>query len=261
MSGCFGSAEAIGHAGEILQGVIDGECFLLTLPAPGLRSIATAVPAALWSIDPPSKSKALRAAQLAAPGPWSLQIQSSIPVGRGYGSSTADCVAAVRAVAQFNSEQIAAILHQAEAACDSTMFGDEPVVFLPRQGRIVKRLRGRWPCAHVTVIDLGGEAVDTLATPLPSYTPHDHQDFVRLLEKLEAAFAEGHLEQIAQVATESAMIHQAHRPHPSWAATYRDLMAAGALGVARAHSGTLAAALSHSALPISADYRYLLGGA
>ena len=261
MSGCSGNAEAIGHAGEVLQGVIDGECFLVTLPAPGLRSIATAVQAASWSIDPPSKTKALRAAKLAAPGPLRLRIDTAIPIGRGYGSSTADCSAAVRAVANhLDAEQIAAILHEAEAASDSTMFGEEPVVFLPRQGRVLRRLRGHWPHTHVTVIDLGGEAVDTLETPLPGYTARDCLDFARLLATLEAAFAEGDLKQIAEVATRSAWIHQAHRPHPRWEAVYEDLMAAGALGVARAHSGTLAAALSHSALPIPADYRYELGG-
>ena len=261
MSGCSGNAEAIGHAGEILQGVIDGESFLVTLPAPGLRSIATAAEAAAWSIEPAFKTKALRAAQLAAPGPLRLRIDTAIPIGRGYGSSTADCSAAVRAVANhLDADQIAAILHEAEAASDSTMFGEEPVVFLPRRGRVLKRLRGLWPHTHVTVIDLGGDAVDTLETPLPNYTARDCLDFTRLLVKLEAAFAEGNLTEIADVATRSAWIHQEHHPHARWVPVYRQLMAAGALGVARAHSGTLAAALSQHALPIPADYRYELGG-
>ncbi len=259
MSGYSGSAEAIGHAGEILQGVLDGEVFLVTLPAPILRSVATARRACEWSIEPPTKLKALRAAQLAAAGPFALRIDSKIPAGRGYGSSTADCVAAVRALTNLAPAQIAGIVHQAEAASDSTMFGKDPVVFLPRQGRLLKPLPGPWPHAHVTVIDLGGDAVDTLATPLPTYSALEQSSFIDLLAKLEAAFANGDLKQIAQVSTASAQIHQAHRPHPGWPAAYAALTAAGALGVATAHSGTLLAGLSTYALTIDADYRYELG--
>ena len=259
MSGYSGSAEAIGHAGEILQGVLDGEVFLVTLPAPILRSLATARRSCEWSIDPPTKLKSLRAAQLAAAGPFMLRIDSNIPAGRGYGSSTADCVAAVRALASLAPAQIAGIVHQAEAASDSTMYGAEPVVFLPRQGRLLKPLHGSWPHAHVTVIDLGGDAVDTLATPLPTYSAVERKIFIDLLAKLEAAFAGGDLNQIAQVATASTLIHQAHRPHPKWPVTYAALTAAGALGVATAHSGTLVAGLSLHALAIDADYRYELG--
>lgn len=259
MSGYFGSAEAIGHAGEILQGVLDGEAFLVTLPAPCLRSVATARRACEWSIEPATKLKALCAARLAAAGPFALRIDSDITAGRGYGSSTADCVAAVRALASLAPAQIAAIVHQAEAASDSTMYGEEPVVFLPRQGRLLKPLPGPWPRVHVTVIDLGGEAVDTLATPLPTYSSQEQRAFAALLAKLEAAFANADLSQIAQVATASATIHQSHRPHPKFPAAYKALTAAGALGVARAHSGTLVAGLSFNALAIDADYRYQLG--
>lgn len=70
MSGCFGRAEAIGHVGEILQGAIRYrgalEPFLISLPAPLIRSVATAEPAPCWSIEPEWKTKALRAAREAA---------------------------------------------------------------------------------------------------------------------------------------------------------------------------------------------------
>ena len=259
MSGYSGSAEAIGHAGEILQGVLGGEAFLVTLPAPGLRSGAIAQRSCGWTIDPPTKLKALRAARLAASGPFNIRIDSTIPVGRGYGSSTADCVAAVRCLTNLDLAQIAKIVHQAEGASDSTMYGEQPVVFLPRLGQLLKPLQGAWPHTHVTVIDLGGGPVDTLATPLPTYTHQEQQAFIDLLALLEAGFANGDLQQISQVATASARIHQAHRPHPKWQDAYSALKAAGALGVARAHSGSLVAALSHHPLDIEADYRYELG--
>ena len=259
MSGYSGSVEAIGHAGEILQGALNGEAFLVTLPAPGLRSRAIAQRSCGWTIDPPTKLKALRAARLAASGPYNIRIDSTIPVGRGYGSSTADCVAAVRSLTNLDPAQIAKIVHQAEGATDSTMYGEQPVVFLPRLGKLLKLLLGVWPHTHVTVIDLGGGLIDTLATPLPTYTHQEHQAFVDLLALLEAGFASGNLKQISQVATASARIHQSHRPHRKWQDAHDALTAAGALGVARAHSGSLVAALSHYALDIEADYRYELG--
>ncbi|MBM3798167.1 MAG: hypothetical protein FJW31_29955, partial [Acidobacteria bacterium] len=140
MSGCFGLAEASGHAGELLQGAIrfggSIEPFLITLPACGLRSRAEIADAEAWSVEPVWKRKALRAARIAAlefgwTGCASLQVHSVIPVARGYGSSTADCVAAIRAVAnrlgqELSREATAAIAVRAEEACDSTMFGSRP---------------------------------------------------------------------------------------------------------------------------------------
>ena len=98
MSGCFGRAEAAGHAGELLQGAIRFggliEPFLITLPAPWLRSRAEIADAEAWSVEPVWKPKALNAARLAAlefgwTGSASLRVHSAIPVARGYGSSAA----------------------------------------------------------------------------------------------------------------------------------------------------------------------------
>ena len=110
LSGYSGRAEAIGHAGEVLQGAVRlgdvVEPFLVTLPAPLFRSTATVSTANGWSVHPDWKTKALRAAQLACESwgqrsPLKILIDSEIPVARGCGSSTADCVAVIRAVADM----------------------------------------------------------------------------------------------------------------------------------------------------------------
>jgi len=262
LSGYFGRGEAIGHAGELLQGAvrINGHIspFLVTLPMPGFRSEAKACASRHWSVSPHWKRKALRAAQ-AACGRWgvretmAIEIASEIPVGRGCGSSTADCVAAVRAVAAWadvrhGAEVIAEIVHEAELACDPTMFDCEPVAFLPREGRVLQRFSGRWPAMEVNVVDRGGAAVDTEACAVPRYTADELDEFERLLELAAIGFEAGDGEKLAHVAMRSAEIHQRHRPYAAWSALCDGSMRSGAWGVAIAHSGTVAAVLSAPAV-------------
>ena len=134
MSGYFGRAEAMGHAGEILQGGVRLgdriEPFLVSLPVRAYRSTVTVRRASTWIVAPEWKTKALRAAELAwgeLDGALEVAVESAIPVGRGCGSSTADCVGAVRAVADllglsWDAEAVARMVQRAEMASDATMF-------------------------------------------------------------------------------------------------------------------------------------------
>ncbi len=259
MSGCFGRAEAMGHAGELLQGALRvrgvAEPFLITLPAATLRSEATVEANAVWHVEPAWKTKALDAARIAAmawgwTGRAAIRIRSAIPAGRGYGSSTADCVAAIRALAamlgvEVSAEDIAVIAARAELACDSTMFGLRPVAFLPLRGRCERYFDGAWPDGwSVEMVDLGGPGVDTCATPRPRYTAREIEEFEVLLRESGTAFARRDASALGAITTRSAAIHQRYRPHPAWARLRDRAMARGALGVAIAHSGTAAAILT-----------------
>ncbi|HEU0121366.1 MAG TPA: hypothetical protein VFQ91_12630 [Bryobacteraceae bacterium] len=255
MSGYFGRGEAIGHAGEILQGAVrrEGrvEPFLVTLPMPAYRSTATACPAEEWRVTPAWKTKALEAAQLAwgGPGALTLAIDSDIAVGRGCGSSTADCVAAVRAVGDlmgvnWTPETTARLVQRAEGASDATMFGSEPVAFLPRAGQLLRRLGAAWPAMEIAVHDLGGPMVETLACPVPAYTGAELDEFEALLAALERAIAAEDVPAIGGIALRSGEIHQRHRRHEGWVDICRKAAARGAAGVAFAHSGTVAAVLT-----------------
>ena len=256
MSGCYGHGEAIGHAGELLQGVtLHGEDFLITVPCPEFRSAVTAEPASEWSIVPAWKSKALRAAQEAALEQqidrcFRLRVDSAIPVGRGCGSSTADCVAAIRAVHPSAApDTIARLAHRAEQATDSTMFGLQPLAFLPRHGRVLRVFQGAWPAIHVTVVDLGGDSVDTLQCVRPRYSPHERAEFEELLRIAARAFEEEDAPLLGRVANAGAAIHQRHRPHAAWPALQAAASTLGAYGIATAHSGTVAAVLGPGPLP------------
>jgi uncharacterized protein involved in propanediol utilization len=250
LSGYFRRGEAIGHAGEILQGGVrlNGgvEPFLVTLPVPAFRSAVTVRSASEWRVTPGWKTKALRAAQLAWTGSGALDVlvESEIPVGRGCGSSTADCVAAVRAVARLNAEEIAAVVQRAELASDATMFDLEPVAFLPRAGTLLQRFDGAWPEMKVDVIDMGGPAVDTLDCQVPPYSADELDEFADLLTELQAAVISGDTASVGRVALRSGAIHQRYRPHAEWETVTARALSAGAVGVALAHSGTVAAVLS-----------------
>lgn len=258
MSGCSGHGRAIGHAGEILQGAIRMaggiEPFLVTLPVPEFQSTATVQQAATWCIEPQWKMKTLRATQLAmgSKDPLAVTISSNIPVGRGCGSSTADCVAAVRAVADlldasWEAEDIARLVHRAELASDSTMFDLRPVAFLPRMGELLRSLGMAWPPVSVDVIDMGGPDVATLDCGVSAYTERELDEFVTLLDDLERAIGIGDVRGIGRVALRSAEIQQRYRPHSCWDAVRVQAMAEGASGVAVAHSGTVAAVLGKGA--------------
>lgn len=258
MSGYFGRAEAMGHAGEILQGGVRlgerVEPFLVTLPVPVFRSAVTVRRDSAWSVTPAWKAKALRAARLAwglLDGALEVAVESAIPVGRGCGSSTADCVATVRAVADllgvsWSAEEVARLVQRAELASDATMFDLKPVAFLPRTGELLLRFDGAWPEMNVEVIDMGGPMVETLDCPVPPYSAGELDEFAELLVELEAAVVTGDAAGVGRVALRSGAIHQRYRPHAEWDRLTGRAVAGGALGVALAHSGTVAGVLWRS---------------
>ena len=95
-----------GHFGELFQGQIRDKCgsfrrCLVTLPCGFLLSRARFLPdgSGELSVTPRHKVKALATCaltltQLGLPCSGRLEITSNIAEGKGYGSSTADCVAA-----------------------------------------------------------------------------------------------------------------------------------------------------------------------
>ena len=264
MSGFCGSGKgegfSIGHAGELLQGALwrDSmlEPFLVTLPAPPFQSRATVCRTAGQAdcVQPAWKNKALRAARLAwnkcdgGAGAVELVIESSMPVGRGCGSSTSDCVAAIRAVANLlgrpvTTVEIAEWTATAETASDATMFELQPVAFSPRRGKVLRGLGEAYPAMRIVAADLGGPAVDTVARGLPLYSVCESAKFAELLGHLEQSIQKQDASGLAKVASASAAVHQRYFPHPRWNEFVATAQRAGALGVACAHSGSLAVAL------------------
>lgn len=172
-----------------------------------------------------------------------LQITSPIPRGRGYGSSTADIIAALGALGTALGEPFAppavAQLAVAVEPSDSTMFPDL-ALFDHRRGTRYDDL-GAAPPLAVIVIDPGG-VVDTVA-----YNARDHTSALqRIAGAHREAFAmlcdglrRRDMYAIGAAATMSAQLHQCILHNPLLETALGIARATGALGVCRAHSGTI----------------------
>jgi len=170
-------------------------------------------------------------------------LQTKLPRGRGYGSSTADIGATLYALGQaagqeLVSSEVARLAVHVEPT-DSSLF---PGLALwdHRYGHVYEDL-GAPPALMVVVLDPGG-VVDTLA-----FNQLDHRwSLDRLAFQHREAFAlvreglrQGNLGALGAAATLSAIAHQAILANPLLEPTLSLARDVSALGVCRAHSGTL----------------------
>jgi uncharacterized protein involved in propanediol utilization len=260
------------HHGEIMQGVVRHagrfvRC-LVTMPCHvyGSRAIFVpdvSIPPGIVEADE-GVAKATKAAELAlralgASCGGHLTVASSIPRGIGMGSSTADVVAAVRAVAaahgmDFSAETVAGLAVAAEQASDAIMFDDGPaVLFAYREGVVLSRFAGPLPVFRVVSV-ITGEPVSTLDLVRTPYDERDAARFEELKHHLRRAIDAADPAEVAAVATASARLNQRDLP----VACFKDLLSiadrTGALGVQIAHSGSVAGLLYASDVnPVAVD--------
>jgi uncharacterized protein involved in propanediol utilization len=221
-------------------------------------------PAGPFHVFPEHKAKARRVAELTAallrvpPLGGTLTITSNIPEGKGYGSSTADCVAVVRAVAAAFGRRIcdrvtARLCVQAEVASDNVMF-DTAVLFAQRDGLVVEDYRVPFPALEVIGIDVDPRGfVDTLQYPPAEYGWRQVQTFGTLVAALRRAFVTEDLDLLGRIATASALINEPFLPKPFLADVRQLAQSVHALGICAAHSGTLIGILLHPADPLLAE--------
>jgi L-threonine kinase len=238
-----------GTCGELVQGTLEGVPCLVSCPIDHYSTARVSLtPKAGWLVPPgaPKAEAALRAglARCKVPG-WGAELDliTDLPRGRGYASSTADVGATVYAVGAALgvpvSPEIAARLAVAIEPTDSTLF-DGLTLFAHRTAEMHVDL-GPAPAWAVLVIDSGGE-VDTLA-----YNGLDHGEaLLRLAPSHLEAFAllQAGLQRrdwgaVGAAATLSARLHQALLFNPMLDSALSLARAVRALGVCRAHSGTL----------------------
>jgi uncharacterized protein involved in propanediol utilization len=200
------TAHAIGHHGEILQGAFrDGAGALhpglVTLPLPQSITIASVrlSPCGMMTVIPTHKRKALAAAQMLCRelryGGAGLEIslRSNIAEGFGIGSSTADVVAALRAVARFLGVKLKAsaafrLAVAAETASDGTMFGRRARLVCQRAGRVLELYAGPLPPFSLLSVNLAPDApVDTLSLPPFCYGDDEIDEYALLRGKLRQA--------------------------------------------------------------------------
>ena len=229
--------------GELFQGSLDGEPCLVSCPIE-LFSTAT-VPDDLSKSKEPGKKvqRALNQLTGGKGNDYPLAIQTPLPAGRGYGTSTADIGAALYAVSAcaglaLDAQQAAQIAVSIEPT-DSTLFPGL-TLFAHRSGEFHQHL-GQAPAAKLLLIDSGG-GVDS--------EEFNCQDWKPQLKKLagghEVAFnllcdgvTAGDLGALGEASTLSARLHQEILFNPLLDAVIELGRHVGAAGVCRAHSGTV----------------------
>ena len=235
-------AEVAGHFGELVQGRLGpgGPVALITLPCPVLVTrVGYAPDTGALTADEPVSAKARAAARLTlaeiGAGGWGGRLSIARPAapGLGLGSSTAETLGAVRAVARafglrLPPEREAALCLAAEGAIDPLMW-PAPVLLASREGRVIEPLPAL-PAMRI----VGGIAGPPAATdPADAGFP----DLAPLFAEATAAIHAGDLARLARAAGHSAETIQARNPSPAWAALADLARRTGALGTVASHTG------------------------
>jgi uncharacterized protein involved in propanediol utilization len=177
-----------------------------------------------------------------------LSIENRAPAGFGFGSSTADCLSAVRAVASalgrvLPAETEARLTVAAEGASDSIMFdATRPVLFSQCHGRILETFHPGWPemllLGFCTRSDARG--VDTGSVQRPAYTTAEHREFARLRADLRRGIERQSVKLLGEVAAHSAEINHRYFPIPQFSRLETLARKVNAAGLQITHTGCLA---------------------
>ncbi len=250
----LGTGSACGTTGELVQGVIGERDFMVTFP---VDLDVTAV-AAEWSLPvvevwPRYKEKARTAVvsllrtlgRPTAPGRGlRVRISSPLPDGKGMASSSADIIAACRAVAdlydvRLGDEELGALACAVEPS-DAVMVG-HPVVFDFIRGRVL-RDPGRPLPVLAVVVDMGG-SVDTVGFRRVPYDQDERELLRRAHDMAVGGLLAGDLATVGAAATVSSRVNQRRQPKQALEELYAIARSHGGHGVSVAHSGTTAALL------------------
>jgi L-threonine kinase len=246
-----GVGSAPGTCGEFVQGVLGDDAFMITFPI-DVRTTAyvMGLPEPGVRVWPPHKVKARTAVEklvartgLDVPGLW-VRLTSPLPEGKGYASSSADIVAACRAVADYlgttvRDADLCALATEIEPS-DAVMF-EHPVVFEFRTGRVL-RDPGQRPALQAVMIDIGGSVPTTSFTRLP-YTAAERAALRDAHDLAIRGLETGDLTTLGAAATISSRVNQPRHRKPALEQLVDLTHDLGGYGVSVAHTGTILALL------------------
>ncbi len=220
-----------GHFGELLQGAFSRDDSivrgLITLPCSMVGSKASAIVSTGEGRTDVAlgHSKVVRLVQayrrfhrVAATLDIRVEIDSTIPVGIGMGSSTSDIVATVRALdkalgIRTATQDVANLALSAELASDSTMHADRMMIFAQRSGEILEDYGVGYPQFTVQGFVLDpGSIFDTDATRPARYQPEEIEFFDEARDRLHSIAHKHDLPSLAAIASRSADINQRYHP-------------------------------------------------
>ncbi len=243
---------APGSCGELAQGMVDGDYFLVSCPIDMHSTATVTLTPGDGHVDaPPDAPKSRQAVNLTLAHfgrddvDALLRLSSQLPRGKGMASSTADVSASIAATAAALDEQqdispqtVASIALRVEPS-DSIMLPGIAVLD-HKQGNIAETL-GHPPPMRVVVLDFGGD-VDTLAfngVNRDGILREMQPEFEEALSLISRGVRKGNTADIGAGATRSAIANQHLLYKPQLDAVIRLADDAGAVGVTAAHSGTV----------------------
>ncbi|PAQ16487.1 hypothetical protein CD798_01490 [Bacillaceae bacterium SAOS 7] len=242
-----GIGKCFGTFGELAQGEIDSQPFLFTFPSP-LYSEARFTPARVGSLIGETKGRklALMAAEqtlrmLGCSESGYLSITSSIPVGKGMASSSADIVATIRAVAASVGVTLSA---KEEAVIAASIEPTDGVMYrgITAVNQQTGQLLHEFPHAPGLVcigFDSGGR-VNTRAfhQDKKNYNEAEKQLLEQIFYEMKSGLIDGDVAQILQAATASSQVNERFLPKPN-IRLFVDLANELHGGVIIGHSGTV----------------------
>lgn len=244
----IGKGSCNGTFGELVQGVLFERPFLVTLPINDLISEATFIPNQDSSevVGPIGKMKAVTACEKLLKLfkiKWGgvLVIQTNILEGKGMASSSADIVAALRAVADsFDlklSEEIISKIATGIEPTDGVMY-EGVVSYDYISGKLIEKL-GEMPDFSLIGMDLG-DMVDTIQfNQIPKrYAREDQKSLFEAYENLKMGIQNTDLSLISKACTISSKLNQKFLPKPYFL-EFERLAAQYECGIVIGHSGTV----------------------
>lgn len=236
--------------GELVQGTLDGEDFLVTSPI-DLFSVASAervIDPGVHLADSDDYEKVEKALEL-----WSLERRMPIPGievkvhtriarGKGLASSSSEITAALAAAAAAAGQPLAVpALARLATAVEPTdaIYAPGIVRCDPLTGRIYERF-GSPPALRLFIVDTGG-AVDSAGFDRERARDNSRRHEAKLreaLRRVRVGLRLGSAPLVASGTTLSAEIHDHMLPKPGLR-ELSDLKHAGSLGVCAAHTGTV----------------------
>jgi L-threonine kinase len=234
--------------GEWVQGLYNEKPALVSCPIDIYARAEVRIDAAgPWQF-PAEASKAVSALEagcrrLGFAGGGVLELESNPRIGRGFGTSTADIAACLYALgielgASLEPELIAEIAVGIEPS-DSTIFPG--LTLFDHRRAAYHQTWGTAPPLNVVLLDPGG-MVDTI-----QFNQLDHQEKLNqqasihqeAFNLLRLGLQESNWQALGQAASLSAKAHQEILNNPLLEKAFQLADQIGALGVCRAHSGTI----------------------
>jgi|HubBroStandDraft_3_1064219.scaffolds.fasta_scaffold31582_2 uncharacterized protein involved in propanediol utilization len=256
----------LGHCplvlGECVQGRLrDRGHFLITAPVNTFSWAEFAPDPALGRVvvDPPERTKSLAAvtrflSAAGRPASGALKVFTPVRPGLGFGTSTADITASIRAAAAAWGEVAAPEVISAIATTleptDGSMYPGS-VAFDHRRGLLLERL-GPLPLFYALVVCAGSE-VDTVAYDACRkdylYSPDDERELRLAWDMVRHAARTQDLSVLASACTLSARINEQLLPKPYFHEMYEFMELTGLEGLIVGHSGALLAFLLDPSCP------------